>query len=536
MTRKRTAKSRRPRANGTVAAATAKNDGESSDEEVLPTKAVTVIDGAEADDDLAPETDETGTFAALEVAPEDASVGGIALTSLQRLEDDIQELHSRWAIVEGELANRDMEIARLEEDRSIQVAAFKAQQAELDEAQIREQDLLAKIELQSGRLETMLAAAAQDADKLSAKDKQLADGESKLADLQAELNAARQRAQSIQDQLDAQREEFSDSREQVNGLKATIAELKVTITDLESYIDRRKQEWIQQTADLEQYRDALSGMERTLQDKIKEVSRTAGQNTELAAEIVQLQNRCSELDGRRVEHELANQKLQDRLAERASDIETLRQEVQAAEQVGTDLTIEVEKYSTELEEARNERSRLRSELEELRLDTERAKDETKAQAALEVESMREALDSAVEDANGMKLRLTDSESQITGLQAELEAEHVKLQQICDAAQAAETQLAGVVREQDQLESERDRLSTSLDQVELEFSDYRRTTAKNDRDRSRGQIAAQLRTRARAGSQQRRPAFAGPERRDGEQDQRQRAAPGRTDLCQRIALK
>lgn len=475
MTRKRRTKSRPQRANGAVAETTAKKDHEPGDEEPQLANEMAVIVGPETGEDIALETDDTGTFAALEVAAEDRPEGGVALTSLQRLENDIQELHSRWAAVEGELVSRDAEIARLEEDRSIQLAAFKAQQAELDEAKIREEEQQAEIDLRSGRLEALLAAAAQDADELAARDKQLANGESTLADLQAELDAARHAEQAIQDQLKAQREEYSASVAQVDGLKATIAELKINITDLESYIDRRKAEWIQQTADLERYRDALSGMEGALQKKAEQVGRVNNDNMELSAEIVKLQNQCSEMDGRRAERELANEELQDRLAERASEIEVLRQELLAAEQASVPLSNKVEEFSVQLDAARTDSARLQSDLQELRRDTERAKTETRANADSEISAMRSTLESALKDANELQLRLADSEGQITGLQAELEGEHVKFQQIRDAAESAEDRLAGAVEERDTLRSERDQLRTLLEQLESEFSEFRNTT-------------------------------------------------------------
>jgi len=469
---KRTSKSRRPRTNGAIAKTTADSDHEQGSDETQLTADVPALVEVETVDDLLGDTEETGTFAALEVPDEEPADAGVALSSLHRLENDIRDLHTRWAAVEGELAARDMEIARLDEDRSIQMAAFKAMQAELDEGQIRDEELQAELEARNERIDAMLAAADQDADEIAAKDKLLADGKSKLADLQAELGAARQLEQDVRGQLQAEREAQQGHRQQVDELKATIAELKVTINDLESYIDRRKAEWSQQNADLEHYRDALSGMEHALQGKTADIERENEEKLELSAEIVKLQNRCAELDGRRAERELANHELQDRLTGKSAEIEALRQDLQAAEQAQVPLRNEADEYAVQLEAARSDSSRLQSELRELRRDTERAKKETRANADSEIAAMRATLESALEDAHRLQLSMSDSERQVASLKDELEGERQKFQQIWDAAQSAEARLASTAEERNQLTSELDRVSKQLQQMESEFNQYR----------------------------------------------------------------
>ena len=159
MTRKRKPRSRRTRANGHRPEAPASEQPAGDEQQSvapeapLPAEEPTELEAATAED-LALETDETGTFIAPQFATDEsagdgadeAADGGVALNSLQRLENDIQELHSRWADVESELATRYMEIASLEEDNSVQRAALQALQAEVDEGEIRERGLQAELQ------------------------------------------------------------------------------------------------------------------------------------------------------------------------------------------------------------------------------------------------------------------------------------------------------------------------------------------------------------------------------------------------------
>ena len=213
---------------------------------------------------------------------------------------------------------------------------------------------------------------------------------------------------------------------------------------------------------------ALAEMERTLQSKAEAIGKEKTESTGLKAEIVSLQNRCAELDGRRAERELANQELQDRLTERAAEIEALRHDLSAAEQASAPLQGRLEELQSKLDAARAESERLQTDLDALRVESEQNTQAARDQADGEIASLQTTLDTALEDKKNLQSRFADAESQVTSLREELAQEQEQLQEARLAAKAADAKLAGTVQERDRLQAEFDGVSALLEEVETEF--------------------------------------------------------------------
>ena len=494
MTRKRNARKRR-RSNGVHVAADEATSNLHSGDIAEPTKAAEGAEATAPDNELVTDCDDTGTFLGVDYPDEDTG-DGEALMSLQRLEADIRELHTRWADVEGELAARDMDINRLQEEREVQHAAFKSLQAELDEARLQEEESRAQADTIREKLAEQEIRLQAQVDEQVTKDQVIAAGIAALADMQAQRDALSQTGKALEQQLAEQSQDVDTARQQAQVQQTVIADLRVKNQEFEAYIDRRKADWDRLNEDLANYRDALAGMEQSLAGKAAEFAGQEEAKLQLSEAVIDLEKRCAEMDGRRAEREQANQELQGLLSECASEIESLKNELRQAEAAGTPLHAEIKEQACALSEAREEIRRLQAQALNDRQSAEAAEKALRDNADNEIQSMREQLDEALLATSQAQKELANSQQCITAMEADMQARQTQLDQVWSAAAATDEKLGRATDERDALQAECDDLKARLTEVQSEFADHRRITSL-DLEASTGraaELAAELQAR------------------------------------------
>ncbi|MGI9330597.1 MAG: FHA domain-containing protein, partial [Gammaproteobacteria bacterium] len=475
MTRKRNGghKGRRSHSNGVQVAddSATRNDEEP---EIVAAEAERTITASEFIADI----DDTGTFMGLDDPDEEGPDDGEALISLQRLEGDIRELHSRWANVESELAARDMEIGRLQEEGEIHHAAFKSLQSELDEGRLRESEYQDQADSIREQLTEQESRLQMQLDELAARDQAIKAGREALEDMQAQRDNISQTSKALEQELADQAKNEEAVRKKDEEKQAVISELRVKNQEFESYIDRRKADWDNLNNDLASSRDALADMEKAIATKESEFSGQEKERVRLSQAIIDLEKRYAEMNGRRAEREQANQELQELLNERASELETLRNELRQAEAVSAPLQKEIEKQAAELLKARNEITRLESQAISDRQSATAAEKELRSKYEGEIASMHQQLTDSLDANSQAQKELADSQQRATEMEADIVARQTELEKARTASAATDEKLGQVAEERDTLRAKCDDLKTRLAELKLEFADHRRISSQD----------------------------------------------------------
>ena len=110
-------------------------------------------------------------------------------------------------------------------------------------------------------------------------------------------------------EIAAQEDRQKAAGKERRAIEGKLAESREEIQTLESYVDRRKGEWDRLNDELSEYRDALIGMQAELDSHNKIVAAHDKEKSTLNRQLEELRQKCSELDGRRAERELANKEL-----------------------------------------------------------------------------------------------------------------------------------------------------------------------------------------------------------------------------------
>lgn len=444
------------------------------DELLFRTPALATDIAAPASPSISPDLADTGSYPVPEFphpSAEDED-SGEALASLQHLEKVIRDLHHRWTEVEGELAARDSEVARLEEDRAIQHAAFRSLMSERDQSNAKISTLENDIERLQDKLRSLQADSAQH-------DEQLAAQVQLLADCQAELAAAEQRHREalevgagLEEQLQARAREFEARQQDTAALHQTISDLRVKAQELEAYIDRRKTSWDKLNSELDDYRDALAGMEITLQQKDQQIRAQSGNEQGLNETITRLQQRCAELDGRRSERESENKELQARLLDHVGRMEKLQTGIAEAEARRAKAIEAADQQRSKLEAARAEISQLQGKLAEVRADAESGGKALRAKADREIAEIRSSLDLAHKEGARLQESVADNERRMATLQSQLAEERAKFENLWEAATDSKDKLEELTAEKSALQNAFDEQQQAMASLEAEYTKFR----------------------------------------------------------------
>jgi chromosome segregation ATPase len=245
---------------------------------------------------------------------------------LAHLESEVTRLHAKWQSIDAEFKNREARAAELQREIDARDATIDKLVGDLE----REAALLkaADERLTSRGLE--LAALAEDR---RARDERIVALSTELADAavahkatlskveRAEAEIARLNGVLRQEQGAA-----ADLLDQNQQLLTEQHRLQSKVQELEIYINGRRDSWSGLNSKLAEYKDALAGMEQTLQARDAAHARQDDEKRQLAARIQELERQCSELGGRRKEREEAYDELQRRLAGHFEQLEQLKSE------------------------------------------------------------------------------------------------------------------------------------------------------------------------------------------------------------------
>jgi chromosome segregation ATPase len=257
---------------------------------------------------------------------------GQPVSSLHRLESDVDDQRANGSSVEDDLQERNAVIAELN----------------------------AELEQRHANL------------------KSLHDALKTIGKLVDDTNLAREKAVAQNELLEAemrkQRQLVADANGEVVTRDKELNELRSMVQDLQAYIDRRKDHWEKLNNDLDDYRNALIGMEEAVKSREADIQEREDEKIALARSVIQLEQQVAELDGRRAERELVNEQLQTMLDERVQQIDKLSTEL--AQSKAT-----VEPQSSDLERVIQQERARADRLEAAHADAQSALFEANAKAA-----------------------------------------------------------------------------------------------------------------------------------------------------------
>lgn len=261
------------------------------------------------------------------------------VASLSRLEYDIYSLQDRWSAIESDLKQRDIEIEDLNSELAVRQSALKSMSNELDRAREEREQLLDQLERARQECESQVEKVRSACEELQARcaegEEAMRVAEANLQGRQAEVDAAiAERDEALQEaallgnRVDHERAMTAKAEEHVRTLEKVGQDSKVKIQDLEAYIDGRRADWQQMHDDVAAYRDTLLGMEKQIEEKDRLMDRHTQENVTLSETLLDLEQHCAELDGRRAEREAANNELQEKLVVASQDVERMHRELQ----------------------------------------------------------------------------------------------------------------------------------------------------------------------------------------------------------------
>ncbi|HUQ51744.1 MAG TPA: FHA domain-containing protein [Gammaproteobacteria bacterium] len=245
---------------------------------------------------------------------------------LAHLESEVTRLHAKWQTIDAEFKSREARAAELQQE----IAAREATIAQLNADLQRD---AASLEAAGERLagkDAELAALTEDRrardERIAALATELADAEVNRKAALAKIVLAEAETARLNDVLAKERGMAADLADQNAQLTVEQHRLNGKLQDLEAYINGRHDSWSTLNAKLAEYKDALAGMEKTVQARDAEHSRLDDEKRGLSAKILELERQCSELAGRRKEREEAYDELQQRLAAHFAQMEQLKTE------------------------------------------------------------------------------------------------------------------------------------------------------------------------------------------------------------------
>ena len=373
--------------------------------------------------------------------PADDDEGGLAVLSLHRLESDIRKLQTKWNNVEGDLQERDAAIAELNAELELRQANLKSLHDELDTIDEEREKTNAEIKSAHDEVSALQERIEQKDAMLGERAHELEIAAKRVDDANAEREKVEEQVVSLKNELGDQRKITADANVKVMSNDLETRKLQSTIQDLEAYVDRRKGEWESLNAELDDYRNALVGMEKTVKSRESDIQDREEEKSALARSIIELEQQIAELDGRRAERQSMSDQLQALADQRGQEIEDLTAAVEAAKAETKPLNSKIETQEAHiaslLEEAGRQRDRI-SDLEKRLIeasDTAIKKQAELSTLAAEQEKIVEACRSEERAISGeLRVERDDLMQKSVHLEAELEKESARAERL-DAAHA-----------------------------------------------------------------------------------------------------
>jgi chromosome segregation ATPase len=407
---------------------------------------------------------------------------------LTHLETEVNRLHAKWHSINAEFKSREAKIAQLNDELQARDKAIERLAADL-------QQETAALKAADERLDGKDAEIAALTDDRRALDGKIAALAAELANAEAAHKAALEAVKRAE--TDAAR--LNDVIRQEQAAAARIAErneelladegrLQSKLQDLETYINGRHERWSQLNTQLDEHKDALVGMEKTIKARDAALARHEEEKARLAARILDLERQCAELAGRRKEREEAFDELQQKLAAHFVQIEQFKAEQleQAKEvELAAKKAVDAQRHIESLERGITRRD---ESIQALNTEVEQAK-----AAVEELTSAKTKLARRVEE---LDKGVAERSQQVQVLREDLRMSHDQLRLAQDQLSERTMQLAATQENLDQKSRHIERLTHELDAANQDAEQLRADLAKlgahaSELDESRSKAAAEV---------------------------------------------
>ena len=263
-------------------------------------------------------------------ATDSASVSRAA-TSIKDVRGKVERLQKRWELLDEKLNEANHRAASL--------------QAEVEEKDRKLAKLVADIDTMQQQSVALEAATVDRDATIASRELALTERGEEVTAVSRSLVEANSRAGVFEDRLEAAKHEVEELRRSLQDAKsseatlsaeketvfASQASLRTKLQDLESYVDGRREKWIEQQAKLKNQKSEISNLEAALASS---ESRFEVRNTTIASlqtRINELERESGELEGRHRERGAADREVQELLQGRISEIEQLKVELEMAD-------------------------------------------------------------------------------------------------------------------------------------------------------------------------------------------------------------
>ncbi|NND53812.1 MAG: FHA domain-containing protein [Gammaproteobacteria bacterium] len=397
------------------------------------------------------------------------------IRSLGRLEEDLMRLQQSWADVEQQLSAKDSEIAYLNDEREVHIAAFRSLQSDLDE-QLDENDRnLEQIASLEERMREMESRLEDHNQIVAGRDVEIDQLKAAVADEQQRyevLHSERDRLKDDVAEAVAERQKALDNSKRI---EQELLNKKTDMLDLESYIDRRKGEWDQLTAKLDDAKAAIAGMQSELELR----ERTISQHDEVAgvlhSKIDELKQQCAELDGRRAERELANKELNQLLSEKTTELEALRKERDDATEGSKVMVTRIQDQQIRISSLEQEVSELSGRIKQIRKTADDEVEQAQRRAREEVADYAKRLEAAEADADRRAQAADHAEKRAADAELELKRNDDAMEMLRDVNKQLENRLIDESSRVSEISDELSRAHADKIRLQTEYDSFQNDT-------------------------------------------------------------
>lgn len=312
------------------------NENGSGNEAIEDPKVAEHVTNTEAptDEDTAelPKLD-LADFNVVEHAPDEATDSASvshAATSIRDVRGEVERLQKRWESLDQKLTETNHRAVSLQaeaEEKDTKLAELVAdlntmqqQSVALEAASVERDATIASLEL----------ALTERGEEVTTVSQSLVEANSRAGVFEDRLEAAKHEVEELRRSLqDAKSSEATSSAEKET-LFASQGSLRTKLQDLESYVDGRREKWIDQQAKLKSHKSEISSLEAALTSSERRFEERDTTIESLQTRINELEHESGELEGRHKERGAAHLEAQELLQGRISEIEQLKAELDLA--------------------------------------------------------------------------------------------------------------------------------------------------------------------------------------------------------------
>ena len=262
-------------------------------------------------------------------ATDSASVSHAA-ASIMDVRGEVERLQRRWESLDEKLTEANHRAASLQVQVEEKDAELAKMVADLDMTQQQIVALETATVDRDATIESLELALAERGEEITEASGSLAEANSRASVFEDRLEAAKHEIEDLRRSLqDAKSSEATLSAEKETVFESQ-ASLRAKLQDLESYVDGRREKWIEQQAILKSHKSDISNLDTALASS---ESRFDERNTtieSLQTRINELERESGELEGRHRERGAAQLEAQELLQGRIREIEQLKAELELA--------------------------------------------------------------------------------------------------------------------------------------------------------------------------------------------------------------